>query len=115
VERGSRSAVLAKSCQEFNQRVLREILELKGRGLEGVVISARWPTHFAYKSFSVADIPRSGLVQTEEKILAQVRADLQADLEVTLSILERRGLRVAVLAPTPQLIYHAPACLASLV
>jgi len=114
VELGSRAAVLAKPCQEFNQRVLREILELQGRGLEAVVISARWPIHFAHKSFSVADIPRGGLVQTDEKILAQVRADLQADLDVTLSILERSGLRVAVLAPTPQLIYHAPACLASL-
>jgi hypothetical protein len=45
--------------------------------------------------------------------MAQVRADVQAKLDLTLSILERSGVRVVVLAPIPQLVYPAPACLAS--
>jgi peptidoglycan/LPS O-acetylase OafA/YrhL len=113
VERGSRVAVLAKSCQEFNQRVLGDIRDLKRRGLEGVVISARWPVHFAYQSIAVVDNPRGVVALPDAKMMAQVRADVQADLDLTLSILERSGLRVVVLAPVPQLIYPAPACLAS--
>jgi peptidoglycan/LPS O-acetylase OafA/YrhL len=103
----------AKSCQEFNQRVLREIRVLKGRGLEGVVVSARWPAHFSQPSIAVIDNPRGKVGLPDPKVMAQVRADVQAELDITLSILERSGLRVAVLAPIPQLIYPAPACLAT--
>ena len=103
----------AKTCQEFNQRVLREISALKGGGLEGVVVSARWPAHFVRPSIAVIDNPRGAVGLPDPKVMAQVRADIQADLDVTLSILERSGLRVAVLAPIPQLIYPAPVCLAS--
>jgi peptidoglycan/LPS O-acetylase OafA/YrhL len=112
-EQGSRVAVLAKSCLEFNQRALREILVLKGSGLEGVVMSARWPDHFGHPSYAVADRPRGPIKLPDAKVLAQIRADVQADLDVTLSTLERSGLRVAVLAPTPELIFPAPDCLAT--
>lgn len=113
VEPGARLTGYAKVCQEFNQRVLREIPMLKDIGLEGVVVSARWPAHFQQPSIAVVDNPRGEAGLPDPKVMAQVRADVQAELDVTLSILDRSGLRVAVLAPIPQLIYPAPACLAS--
>jgi peptidoglycan/LPS O-acetylase OafA/YrhL len=109
----SREAALEKSCLEFNQRVLSDVLELKDYGLEGVVIAARWPAHFGHQSISVQDKPRGVVAPPGAQAMAQVRADVQAKLDLTLSILERSGVRVVVLAPIPQLVYPAPACLAS--
>ncbi len=107
----SRTFISSKSCVAFNQRVLQEILELKEIGLEGVIVSARWPIHFAHQSFSVADKGSGGL-EADAKTIAQVRAQMQASLSTTLATLESIGLRVLVIEPTPQLVYSAPQCLA---
>ncbi|MCP5247116.1 MAG: acyltransferase [Candidatus Accumulibacter sp.] len=101
----------SSACIAFNQRVLEEILELKEIGLEGVVIAARWPLHFSYRSFSTAD-QADGEPPPDATTMAQVRADMQASLAATLGALEDLGLRVLVIAPTPQLVYSAPQCLA---
>ena len=101
-------ALKSTSCVEFNQRVLQEILVLKEKGLEGVVLSARWAMHFWHQSFSVDDKQWEA---TPERV-AQGRAEFLASLETTLRTLESIGLRVLVIAPLPQLIYSAPRCLA---
>ncbi|MER2516583.1 MAG: acyltransferase family protein [Candidatus Accumulibacter phosphatis] len=100
-----------KSCNEFNQRALQEILALREIGLEGVVISARWPLHFGHRSFATIDQQR-GALELDSERLAQLRAQMQTSLERTLGTLESIGLRVLVIAPTPQLVYSAPQCLA---
>jgi peptidoglycan/LPS O-acetylase OafA/YrhL len=101
----------SKSCNEFNQRALQEILALREIGLEGVVISARWPIHFGHRSFATID-QQNGAQELNSEKIAQLRAEMQTSLETTLSTLESIGLRVLVIAPTPQLVYSAPQCLA---
>ena len=97
-------------CFKFNQRVLQEIVELKKTGLEGVVLSARWLTYFRHPSLAVEDRV-AGVAPFDAQRLAQVRAEMQTSLDVTLTTLESMGLRVVVLAPIPQLFYSAPQCI----
>ncbi|WP_291993417.1 acyltransferase family protein [Candidatus Accumulibacter sp. ACC003] len=107
----SRTLLTSDACLDFNKRVLQEIAELQKAGLEGVVISARWPMHFAHQSIAVAD-QRPGTVAPDAKTMAQIRSGIQHSLDSTLTTLEGLGLRVVVLAPTPQLLYSAPQCVA---
>ncbi|MCB1932395.1 acyltransferase family protein [Accumulibacter sp.] len=107
----SRPLLTGEKCLEFNRRVLQEIIALKNSGLEGVVMSARWPMHFAHQSIAVAD-QRPGAAPPDATAMAQRRTAMQRSLDVTLTTLERLGLRVVVLAPTPQLLYSAPQCVA---
>jgi peptidoglycan/LPS O-acetylase OafA/YrhL len=100
-----------KYCADFNLRVLKEIEELKAGGLEGVVISARWPSYFMHQSPSLAEqIP--GLLPLAEDQLAVARLEMQSAFDSTLQMLERIGVRVIVVAPTPELVYPAPQCVA---
>ncbi|WP_434735812.1 hypothetical protein [Candidatus Accumulibacter meliphilus] len=69
-------------------------------GLEGVVISARWPIHFGHRSFACID-RQNGALDAHSEVIAQLRAEMQTSLETTLSTLESIGLRVLVIAPTP--------------
>jgi hypothetical protein len=98
-------------CADFNRRVLDRILELKTKGLQGVVISARWPAHLWHPSISVAEHQPSPPSAQRPAKMAEVRAALQASLGNLLDLLERNGLRVLVVAPTPELVYSAPMCL----
>lgn len=113
VEQRTHAASRSKDCQEFNRRALREIMTLKDKGLEGVVISARWPSHFGHPSYAVAEKPRGATSVPDKKMMAQIRTVVQAELDFTLSALERGGVRAVVLAPTPELVFSAPDCLAT--
>jgi len=99
-----------RQCPAFNRRVLDALPDLKRRGLQGVVISARWPSYLWQPAISrseqMADEPP---VDTAKQ--RQARAAFQAGLERTLGELDQVGLRVIVLAPTPELVYPAPQCL----
>ena len=99
----------SKFCSEFNQRVLKKILDLKSQGLEGVVLSARWPSHFWHKSIAVLE-PQDSPMGDPNKI-AQARVEMQDSLDAMLGVLENAGIRVMVLAPTPELVYLAPSCI----
>ena len=107
----SRAAVKSQTCQDFNQRVLREIAELKAKGLEGVVISARWHSYLWHQSISLFE-QQSGSITADAEKRALARADMQASLDAMLSSLEKIGVRVAILAPSPELIYPPLQCLA---
>ena len=100
---------ISKFCKDFNQRVLQEIPELKKNGLEGVVISARWPSYLWRRTISVSE-QQPSLVGNPEK-MAQARAEMQSSFDETLSVLERAGLKVLVVAPTPEMIYSPPLCI----
>ena len=100
---------ISKFCKDFNQRVLQEIPELKKNGLEGVVISARWPSYLWRRTISVSE-QQPSLVGNPDK-MAQARAEMQSSFDETLSMLGRAGLKVLVVAPTPEMIYSPPLCI----
>jgi peptidoglycan/LPS O-acetylase OafA/YrhL len=100
---------VSKSCAEFNRQVLRKIQELKKNGLEGVVISARWPIYLWRRAISASE-EKPSLAGDPQK-LVQARVEMQSSFDATLSTLERAGLRVLVLAPTPEMIYAPPLCI----
>jgi len=105
----SKVPATSKYCAEFNQRVLAAISELKSNGLEGIVISARWPSYLWERTLAVSE-PQPSLAGDAKK-MAQARDEFQADLEATLTRLDGFGLRVLVLAPNPEMIYSPPLCI----
>ena len=98
-----------KVCPDFNQRVIREIAELKKRGLEGVVISARWAMYLRHPSIAISEQQLNALSDPDE--LARARVEMKARFDETLSMLDRAGVRVLVLAPTPEMIYPPRQCI----
>jgi peptidoglycan/LPS O-acetylase OafA/YrhL len=98
-----------KVCPDFNLRVIREITELKKRGLEGVVISARWAMYLRHPSIAISEQQLNALSDPEE--LARARVEMQARFDETLSMLDRAGVRVLVLAPSPEMIYPPRQCI----
>jgi hypothetical protein len=99
----------SKYCADFNQRVLASIPELKSDGLEGIVISARWPSYLWKRTLAVSE-PQPGSVGDTKK-MSEARVAFQTDFEATLSTLDGFGLRVLVLAPNPEMIYSPPLCI----
>jgi hypothetical protein len=89
--------------------VLAAITELKSNGLEGIVISARWPSYLWKRTLAVSE-PQPSLAGDAKK-MAEARDEFQADLEATLNRLDGFGLRVLVLAPNPEMIYSPPLCI----
>ena len=105
----SKVPATSKYCAEFNQRVLEAIPALRKDGLEGVVISARWPSYLWRKTISISE-PLANLAGDPAKMV-QARLEMQSSLDATLEVLERAGLRVLVLGPNPEMIYSPPLCI----
>jgi peptidoglycan/LPS O-acetylase OafA/YrhL len=99
-----------KICKELNKRALNNILERSKQGLAGVVISARWENYLWHESISAFDQRLNIEPATPEK-KALMRAAMQKDLDAELDVLERAGLRVAVIAPVPSLVYDPQQCI----
>ncbi len=96
-------------CAEFNQRVLQKIQELQKDGLQGVVISARWPIYLWERSISVSE-KQLDTVGDPQK-MATARTEMQARFDATLTALEHAGVRVLVLTPNPEMIYLPHLCI----
>ncbi len=105
----SQVPTVSKDCPDFNRRVIQEILELKKNGLEGVVISARWPMYLRLPSIAISEQQLNALSDPQK--LAQARADMKAKFDETLSVLNQVGVRVLVLAPNPEMIYPPRQCI----
>ena len=99
-------------CADFNQRVLQKITELQGKGLETVILSARWPLYLGYPNIGLAS-QRLGDSQADDDKRAQLHAQMQHHFEATLTALEKLGLRVLVLGPIPSMVYQIPQCIGS--
>lgn len=98
-----------KVCKAFNQAVLNDILKRSKQGLAGVVISARWEGYLWKKSISVSEQqPNDQPVSREKQALEH--AAMQSNFDAVLTTLEQAGLRVAVIAPLPSMIYDAQQC-----
>ena len=99
----------SKDCPELNQRVLREIPELRRNGLQGIVISARWLLYLRQRPLAVSHTHTMALSDPQK--LAEARAEMQSRFDETLTLLERAGVRVLVLAPNPETVYSPPLCI----
>jgi peptidoglycan/LPS O-acetylase OafA/YrhL len=99
-------------CDTFNQAVLAEIRERRGRGLAGVVLSARWAVYDGRPSFSVHEQGRRMRFIKHAGDTDAPLEVLEAALKHTLATLTGMGLRVVVVAPVPEQRYNAPWCLA---
>ena len=75
------------------------------------MISARWPIHLWQDNKAPAG-QVSGAEPVDRKKKAQALAAMQSSLDAMLSTLEGIGVRVVLLAPTPELVFSAPQCLA---
>jgi peptidoglycan/LPS O-acetylase OafA/YrhL len=108
---GYESQVPATStyCAEFNQRVLQKIQDLQKEGLQGVVISARWPTYLWERSISVSEKQLDTV--GDPRKMAAARTEVQARFDATLTALERSGVRVLVLTPNPEMVYLPHLCI----
>lgn len=100
----------SKNCADFNRRVLEKIADLKKNGLDSVVISARWPSYLWHPSISVEE-QGAGAVQFDPERMRQAQSRFAQAFEATLVALESMGVRVLVLPPTPELVFHAPRCI----
>jgi peptidoglycan/LPS O-acetylase OafA/YrhL len=96
------------SCAEFNRRAVKEITELKKKGLEGVVIAARWTMYMRRRSLAVSEHQVLALDDPQE--LARAYADMRASFDEMLGMLERAGVRVLVVAPNPEMVYPPVQC-----
>ncbi|HMB55962.1 MAG TPA: acyltransferase family protein [Arenimonas sp.] len=107
---GAHEPGLAENCAHFNQLALQRMHELRGKGLQGVLISARWARYASMPSLSLSEAGE-GPPASAAKIVADT-AKLRSNLDESLSALTAMGLRVVVMAPTPEMIYPVPQCLA---
>ncbi len=94
------------ACHAFNAAVMAEVTSMRGAGLRGVVLSARWLRLFGAPRLYTTDTgPRlhgSGL---------DAPGNLAA-LEETVRRLTTAGLAVIVIAPLPEMPYDVPGCIA---
>ena len=94
------------ACLAFNAAVLAEARSLRGQGLQGVVLSARWLRLFGaprlYPTDAGPGLAGRGLDSPE----------LAAALESTVRKLTMAGLQVLVVAPIPEMPYDVPGCIA---
>ena len=104
----SKVPMAPKDCPELNQQLLREIPELRKNGLQGIVISARWPMYLRQRTLAVSQTQATAFSDPQK--LAEARAEMQSRFDETLTALERAGVRVLVLAPNPETVYSPPLC-----
>jgi hypothetical protein len=104
-----RGAVL-EDCMQFNEAMLSEIAS-RATDLSGIVLSARWA---AYAGAAMA--AKDNIFELTGEGPSQPRGDrianLQKGLERTLSTLNDLGVKVLLVAPTPEMRHRAPQCLA---
>jgi lysophospholipase L1-like esterase len=105
----SQVPMASKDCPELNQQVLGEITELKKNGLQGIVISARWPMYLRQRTIAVSQTQATAFSDPQK--LGEARAEMQSRFDETLTALERAGVRVLVLAPNPETVYSPPLCI----
>jgi hypothetical protein len=98
-----------KSCREFNRLVMQEIVDLAKKGLEGVVVSARWNMHLRRRSLALSEVQPNAV--DDPQALAKLRAEMAARFDETLGMLEQTGVRVLVIASNPEFIYPPQQCL----
>ncbi len=105
----SQVPVTSTYCAEFNQRVLQRIQELKKEGLQGVVISARWPMYLWNRSISVSEKQLD--IAGDPQKMVTARTEMEAKFGAMLSVLEQAGVRVLVLTPNPEMVYLPHLCI----
>jgi len=112
-------------CVKFNTAVMAELAERRAAGLRGVIINARWALYLNV----AAPNPRETFVRALTRIDATTMGQepnlgvwphdskgsaetLQRSMRETLEALKSIGLSVMIVAPTPEMSYPVPDCLA---
>jgi hypothetical protein len=98
------SEAMVRACEDFNGAVEREILELKSKGLTGVIISTMWISVFR----DPTTIPTSFVVDTSPEYYAVAETTLKRVIDR----LDAAGLRVLVVGPFHMMPQEIPQCLA---
>jgi peptidoglycan/LPS O-acetylase OafA/YrhL len=96
-------AVFDRDCVEFNAAVVKEIPALVQGGLKGMVLA------FRYFGFSPDDADHTELAGNSGSLESQI---WQQHLRETLSIAQKAGLKVLLIAPVPYFSLPVPLCLA---
>jgi peptidoglycan/LPS O-acetylase OafA/YrhL len=104
----------ARDCASFNGQVVDELTKANGsRTTVGVLLSARWPAYLGVDS-PFDDAATFALGSTDGQHLATPGIELLTNgLNATLSAIQRAGVRILVVAPTPFLPFSGPDCLAT--
>jgi hypothetical protein len=115
-----------QSCGRYNEMVTRELEELARGQLRGVVLAARWNEYLARQetdpaamlAWSLADareLDANGKGRAPVGVAPHDHAGatktLAASLRRNLERLAGHNLRVLIVAPTPELYFHAPQCI----
>ncbi len=112
-------------CVKFNTAVMAELAERRSAGLRGVIINARWslylnvpapnPRETFVRALTCIDAntldqkPSLGVWPHDSKGSAET---LQRSLRETVEALKSIGLSVMIVAPTPEMAFPVPDCLA---
>lgn len=97
-------------CGDFNDAVVRELADTGGKAPVGVILSARWTAYVGR-----VRNPADNFFELRSKGPAGAGtplAILGKGLAATLQQLSAQGHKVLVVAPTPEMRYQAPECLA---
>jgi hypothetical protein len=104
-------SVLDRDCVEFNAAVAKEIPVLAQAGLKGIVLGSR-SFGFNGTRLSADDVGQAELVAGPENSGALGNQIWQEQLQETLSIARKAGLRVILIPPVPYFSLPVPLCLA---
>lgn len=99
------------ACREYNAAVLKEITELSGAGLQGVVLSGRWLDDFGAGRVSAARLSQPDREISGEEQSRKMWGSAQ-ELSQLLERFHELGLKTLVIAPLGEMRYDVPKCLA---
>jgi peptidoglycan/LPS O-acetylase OafA/YrhL len=103
--------VIDKGCMEFNSYVFSQLKNMHQNGLQGIILSARWPEYIGTKPISIADAGKETFFFNEEANLNAVSI-FEMRLQTLLEEISKMNLRVVIVLPSPILKYAASHCLA---
>jgi peptidoglycan/LPS O-acetylase OafA/YrhL len=112
-------------CVKFNTAVMAELAERRAAGLRGVIINARWALYLNVAAPNPRETFVRALTRIDAKTLDQKpnlgvwphdskgsAETLRQSLRETVEAVNALGLSAMIVAPTPEMAYPVPDCLA---
>lgn len=112
-------------CVKFNQAIMIELAGRRAAGLRGVILNARWMLYLNVPAPNPKETFARALTRIDEATMDQQpnlgvwphdpagsAQTLERSLRDTLEGLKRLGLSAMIVAPTPEMSYPVPECLA---
>ncbi len=117
-----------QDCSQFNAAMMADLTWRAGEGLRGVILNARWmiyltsptpnPRETFVRGLTRVDAHPGGVIDPGARLgvwphdLAGSAQTLERSLRETFVALRAAGLSVMVVAPTPEMAFTVPECLA---